>query len=381
MNAPCSARKDKSGIFSNLKMILWADRLSLIIFAVMFILLGIGTKYISDEYGGFREIIGLYDELGGCTEICSLICIVFAFAAGIISTNYLSNSESAEFYDKFPIGRRKVFAIKIVRDTLVCLCTIVVSLTILYGLVLILPSRLTARGNLEAVIALAKLYIPYFLMYYSIGVWVGTLCGGLYTKALSFVLVYFLIAFMAYMIPSVVTNRYDEFEELLGFTGAFAPGFRLFEYFERSYQFAFAERHTSYAAITFIVLITASVYISGLRKVENTDSSIAFLPAARIFRFIAVLDIYLVMALKVSGGFWVRLARKINSDLILAEDYVFFQYFSKDFNTALVFILMGVFLLASYPLVGKKKLIYFYDYVIIFALLAAFELLIAAFVK
>ena len=148
MNAPCSVRKDKSGIFAKIKAISFSDKITVITYVVMIALLCLWPVTVV-----CFERVTIKDALTFFAQYNSLICALFAFAIGIITTNFLSKRDSAEFYAKFPIGDRKTLFLRVLRDIVLCICIISISFLIMFLLSLVLSAEYTASDNLSTIIS------------------------------------------------------------------------------------------------------------------------------------------------------------------------------------------------------------------------------------
>ena len=109
---------------------------------------------------------------------------------------------------------------------IVCICTIVISLVVVYLLSFIFPSGMTPWGNFRATVVIFKSLIPYFFMYYALGVLLGALGGGIYTKVVYFiVIILFMSCVMAlyekygvYFSPRVIEFDGAEFYQVVPYS-------------------------------------------------------------------------------------------------------------------------------------------------------------------
>lgn len=382
MNAPCSARKDKSGIFSKIKAVTFSDKITVITCAIMFSLMCIGLMLLScitkGESGGLRHIVGKYNEWNSkFLLIISGECAVFSFALGILTMQYLSKRESAEYYNKLPVGIRKALLIKIVSNMLISICTIVISLAIVYLLSIVLPSYLTPWGNLRATIELFKTLIPYLFMYYGLGVLIGTLCGGIYTKVLCLVSIVLsigaVIAVYEKYVYSVIVFDGSEFYQLVPYSVLMISGNfnHALEIFGGTY--VPADNVIVLMICIGVALMALSVYLVKYRRTEYAEYAFNSTIAARVFRAIGVFATYCIAILKLEDMMLVECGDKpYTSDCIIGppernlQNVIGFNYMSA-------VILFGIFLILSYPLKNRKKYICAYDYLPILFLLGVFE--------
>jgi len=378
MNAPCSVRKDKSGIFAKIKAIAFSDKITVITCVVVFAMMcfwPIPFLYFEGTY----DVLNATMSVG--TQIISVICAIFAYTVSIISTNYLSNCDSLEFYAKFPMGDRKTLLLKALRDICICIGTILLSLLILFLLSLVLPSEFTVSENFNAAITIAKIYAIYFLLYYSMGMLVGTLCGGLYTKILSFIMIVLFVGVLATIRVMYFDGDFEtyNFYKLFPYSVVLMPGIKYYQIFEADYTLNI--QLTIIMLAISAILLALSVYLVRYRKTEYAEYSFNSMVSARVFRAVGVFVTYCIIFLKMDEGrLIIKEEHPIYSEGGDVQILLDMEYTSK-FNFVLPLLLFGIFLLFSYPLKNRKKLLCAYDYFPILLFLIIIENMIFGYWK
>ena len=394
MSAPCSVRKDKSGAFQKIKAIVFSDKITLIVCAAMFALLCIVPMLIVsfDREGGLYYVVGKYNEWNSeMLLFLEGICVIFSFTAGILTTQYLSKRESAEYHNKLPIGMRKILLVKIVSSIIVCICTIIISLAVVYLLSFIFPSRFTPWGNFRATVVLFKALIPYFFMYYALGVLLGTLGGGIYTKVVYFFVIILSISAVValyetydiYFFPKHIEFDGAEFYQVIPYSPMLYHGFDSTSYMLKIFDGTFVPMTDVIINMicVSIDLLALSLYLVKYRKTEYAEYSFNSTVSARVFRALAVFATYCIIILKLEDFAFIKCADKpYNTDILIGpaerdiENIIGFNYLSA-------VILFGIFLIFSYPLKNRKKLLCAYDYLPILLLLIIIENMIFGYWK
>ena len=259
------------------------------------------ASYVSGDH-----CFGAFDELADLGEVCALVAVALGCAAGIVAASTFDSGRKGELFLLLPKGRRSL----LVSVALCELCKALVAMWIsmLMGLGAELAFGMPIEKNMPYFPMLLIVNTVYTVLYFSVGLFCGTVSGRTLTRALSCI--------ACILLPGLLCFAIDVHSIRHGEVGAFGDTvFRMFshnsplayfmtgnQYSHKYFEIELRQWHGIFfftsplqifgIAIGFGIFFGLSVYLFGRVRRERREEHFSFGVVGGVIKFLLVLEAY-----------------------------------------------------------------------------------------